>query len=53
VAAKMDSITPGSPSPGNAYGIKVSPGRYLLSPIIDGVAKMDSIIVEIRSIGGD
>jgi len=46
----MDSIFPGSRFPGKADGIALSPGRYRLSPIIDGVAKMDSIIVEIRSI---
>lgn len=50
VVAKMDSIFSGSMFPGKADGNDISPGRYRLSPIIDGVAKMDSIIVEIRSI---
>lgn len=48
--AKMDSIPPGPPFPGNADAIIIPPGLYRLSPLIDGVAKMDSIIVEIRSI---
>ena len=52
--AKMDSIFPTPTSPENKDGKGIPPGRYILSPIIDGVAKMDSIIpVEIRSIRDD
>lgn len=43
--AKMDSIVPGKSSPG-----AIPPGLYSLGHIVDGkFAKMDSIIVEIRS----
>lgn len=45
--AKMDSITPGNPDPKGPL-----PGLYRLSPVGGEFAKMDSIIVEIRSISG-
>jgi len=45
----MDSIGSAALSR-KADGKGISPGLYLLSPIVDGAAIMDSITVEIRSI---
>lgn len=44
--AKMDSI-----NPANADSATITPGRYCMIPVVDGmIAKMDPIIVEISSI---